>query len=41
MTREELELLTDISDFTSVFCVILRLESSEPNNNYSMSPSWI
>ena len=29
MTREELELLTDIRDFTALFYVILRLESSE------------
>ena len=29
MTREELELLTDIRDFTSLFYVILRRESSE------------
>ena len=31
MTREELELLTDIRDFTSLFYVILRLKSSVPN----------
>jgi len=29
MTREELELLTDIRDFTTLFYVILRRESSE------------
>ena len=29
MTREELELLTDIRDFTILFYVILRRESSE------------
>ena len=29
MTREELELLTDICDFTTLFYVILRRESSE------------
>ena len=29
MTREELELLTDIRDLTSLFYVILRRESSE------------
>ena len=29
VTREELELLTDIRDFTTVFYVILRRESSE------------
>ena len=34
MTREELELRTDIHDFTytSVFYVILRCESFEPND---------
>ena len=29
MTREELELLTNIRDFTTLFYVILRCESSE------------
>ena len=29
MTREELELLTNISDFTTLFYVILRCKSSE------------
>ena len=29
MTREELELLTNIRDFTTLFYVILRRESSE------------
>ena len=29
MTREELELLTDVRDFTTLFGVILRCESSE------------
>ena len=29
MTREEPELLTDIRDFTTLFYVILRRESSE------------
>ena len=31
MTREELELLTDIRDFISLFYVILRRKSSGPN----------
>ena len=32
MIREELELLIDIRDFTAVFYVILRRESSGPNS---------